>query len=231
MPKQKENMVGTVVKAAAIIDAVAKRGSASATGIAEDLGEPRSSVYRILKSLKELGYVDPGSSCGSFRLGLKLVRLGGQSRARLNIRDVSLPVMERIHDDTGETVYLCLRAGNEAMCIERLDGHRVTSLALQVGGTLPLHVGAGPRALLAFSPRKFWHQYAAEVRLKEPDGRSHAKARRTELASGFVSRPCLEGYEYPSNIQGSPLNRIPDPLRLSGGRSDTGTVGSLSLEY
>lgn len=161
MAEQRDNSVQTIVKAAAILDALTRRRDASATELAEDLEEPRSSVYRMLASLQQLGYVDPGARKGTYRLGLKLLQLGSEVQARLDVRAISLPVMERIHDETDETVFLCLRRGGDAVCIERLDGRRVTSLALQLGGALPLHVGAAPRTLLAFAPRKDWHAFLA----------------------------------------------------------------------
>ncbi|HET7052316.1 MAG TPA: IclR family transcriptional regulator [Solirubrobacterales bacterium] len=166
MPEPRDNSVQTIVKAAALLDAMASRREASASELAEDLGEPRSSVYRMLASLHQLGYVDPGAQRGTYRLGLKLLRLGSMVQARLDVRGASLPAMERIHDETDETVFLCLRRGGDAVCVERLDGRRVTSLALQLGGSLPLHAGAGPRILLAFDARESWHRYMSEHELE-----------------------------------------------------------------
>jgi DNA-binding IclR family transcriptional regulator len=34
-------------------------------------------------------------------------------------------------------------------------------MALLLGGSLPLHVGAAPCALLAFEPRGFWEHYVS----------------------------------------------------------------------
>ena len=53
------------------------------------------------------------------------------------------------HDATS---FLCVRRGTRAVCVERLEGHAVRSLAMQLGSSLPLYAGAGPRALLAFMP-------------------------------------------------------------------------------
>jgi DNA-binding IclR family transcriptional regulator len=47
--------------------------------------------------------------------------------------------------------------------IERRAGERVHTLAVKLGGVLPLHVGASPRALLAFEPDAFWDEYFAAV--------------------------------------------------------------------
>ena len=48
------------------------------------------------------------------------------------------------------------------MCIERVDGRWVQNMALQLGGSLPLHVGAGPRVLLAAADDAFVEEYIAE---------------------------------------------------------------------
>jgi DNA-binding IclR family transcriptional regulator len=166
MAPERENPVQVIAKAAAILDTIAETGEASAADIAARLGEPRSSVYRLLTSLQALDLLEPGSRRGTHRLGLKLLRLGRAVQARLDVRVAAIRVMENIHDETGETVFLCLRREGEAVCIERLDGRRVTTLALQLGGSLPLHAGAGPRALLAFEPRSEWHEYLAGGKLE-----------------------------------------------------------------
>ena len=79
--------------------------------------------------------------------------------------------MERIHRETEQTVYLCVRRGWEAVCIERIEGFWVQSLVLLLGGSLPLHVGAAPRALLAHEPRELWEEYAARgpLEARTPD--------------------------------------------------------------
>src|SRR3954470_21271753 len=67
--------------------------------------------------------------------------------------------MEQIHGARGETVFLCVRRGFEAVCIDRIDGKRVQSLALKLGGALPLHAGAASRALLAYEPETVLERY------------------------------------------------------------------------
>lgn len=147
-----------VRKVGQLLDHLAE-GESSAAEIAEAIGEPRSSVYRLLASLQAEGFVEPGSRRGRYRLGFKLLALGTAVVARFDERQVALPAMERLHDATGETVFLCVPRRDEAVCIERLDGKRVQSLALRLGGSLPLHAGAASRALLAFRPEAEWEAY------------------------------------------------------------------------
>jgi DNA-binding IclR family transcriptional regulator len=81
--------------------------------------------------------------------------------SRFNERQAALPVMERLHEETEETVYLVVRRGFEAVCIERIEGRRVQILGTRLGDAVPLHVGATPRILLAYEPHDFWEDYLA----------------------------------------------------------------------
>ncbi|KXF48523.1 IclR family transcriptional regulator [Rhodococcus sp. SC4] len=149
-----------VRKVAELLDFLAK-GEATATEIAEAIDEPRSSMYRLLASLQEEDLVEAGSRRGKFRLGFKLVSLGSAVVERFDERQFAQPVMERLHALTGETVFLCVPRGDQAVCIERLDGKRVQSLALRLGGSLPMHTGAASRAILAFRDESEWEAYIA----------------------------------------------------------------------
>jgi DNA-binding IclR family transcriptional regulator len=151
--------VAVLGKAMSLIDHIAEEGETTPARLAELTGEPRSSVYRLLASLQKLDLVEPGRQRGTYMLGLKLFRLGRTVVSRFDERQAALPVMQRIHDEVGETTFLCVRRGYDAVCIERIDGKRVNLLALSLGGSLPLHAGAASRALLAFEPPSFWDEY------------------------------------------------------------------------
>ena len=153
--------VQVVAKVGALLDTLAESGEVTASDLADQIGEPRSTVYRLLSTLQQLEMVEPGTRRGTYRLGLALLRLGAAVAAGFDERQAAMPVLERLHDETGETVFLCVRRGKEAVCIERLDGRRVQSLALRLGGSLPLHAGAAPRVLLAFEPKERWVEYVA----------------------------------------------------------------------
>lgn len=141
-----------VAKADAVITALGDRGEATVVDIAEQVGEPVSSTYRMLTSLMRIGWVTRGSKRGLYRLGLFFLRVGGIVEDSVDIRERALPTLRTLLAETGETSYLCIRHGTRAVCIERLDGRDVRSLELRLGASLPLAVGAGPRCLLAFLP-------------------------------------------------------------------------------
>ena len=141
-----------IAKVNAVIRVLESGGEASAAEIAKRTGEPLSSVYRLLQSLTGVGWVDRGWRRGSYRLGLLMLSIGGQLEDKLDIRECALPSLRRLLETIGATSFLCVRRDTRAVCVERLEGQAVRSLAMQLGGSLPMFAGAAPRAMLAFLP-------------------------------------------------------------------------------
>jgi len=159
-----------VVKAGALMEALAQERIATSARLTELIDEPVSSVYRMLATLADIGWVEQIGHRGPYRIGGKMLSLASDLTRHLDIRRAALPVLKRIHEATGETTFLCVRHGTRAVCIERIDGVRVNSRVLRLGRSLPLHVGAAPRALLAFEDREGWEEYAAIATLTEDLG-------------------------------------------------------------
>lgn len=172
-----------LAKASAILDCLEQEPELTAGQLAARTGEPRSTTYRLLDSLRDLGFVEPGSGSGTVRLGLKLFRLGGAVMTRFDTRQAALPVLERLQEATGETIFLAVRRGLECVCIERLEGERVQSLALRLGGSLPLHAGAVSRALLAFEPETVWRELLDAGPLERFT--EHTIVRRADVVAGL----------------------------------------------
>jgi DNA-binding IclR family transcriptional regulator len=63
-----------------------------------------------------------------------------------------VPALRDLVSTIGVTSFLCVRRNARAVCLERIDGFAVQSLAMQLGSSLPLYAGAAPRVLLAFLP-------------------------------------------------------------------------------
>lgn len=112
-----------------------------------------STTRRILASLAYHGLCEQTAE-GTYRLGLALFELGSRVQADLDIRTRSLPALQRLSDQSHLTAFICVQRGDRAIAIERIDGRYAFSLALTVGGSLPLHAGGASRALLAYLPEE-----------------------------------------------------------------------------
>jgi len=139
-----------VAKASAVISALEQHTELSAQELATITGEPLSSVFRLLRSLVAVGWVDRGVRRGVYRLGMYFMTVGRDLEDRLDVREASLPGLRALLAHTHATSFLCVPRGPRAVCVERLEGVAVRSLRMLLGDSLPLYAGAAPRAILAF---------------------------------------------------------------------------------
>jgi len=168
-----ESPVKVLSKAAGLLNVLAARRDATPGELADELAEPRSTLYRLLAALEEHGFVEPSSRRGAYQLGLRLFTLGSAVARRFaDVRAAALPTLERLHEATRQTIFLTIRRGFEAVCVERLDGELVRVMVLPVGGSIALHGGANARALLAFEPEPFWDEYVRHAPLQRFTGKS-----------------------------------------------------------
>jgi DNA-binding IclR family transcriptional regulator len=141
-----------VSKVGAVLAALERAGELTAAELATATGEPLSSIYRLLRSLTGIGWLDKGVRRGGYRLGLHFLTVGSALEDSIDIREAALPALRHLVAETGATSFLCIRRAGRAVCVERLEGTTVRSLALELGNSLPLYSGAAPRALLAYLP-------------------------------------------------------------------------------
>ncbi|MBT2645453.1 IclR family transcriptional regulator [Bacillus sp. ISL-34] len=155
----------TVVRSMDILNLFLTHSKLSFNEIVHFSGIPKTSVYRMVMSLEEMGLLDKDRD-GKYSLGLLFLRFGHLVAARLDIREVALPIMQKLHDKVGEAVNLLVQDGNEAICIEKLDTKQHVRLYTAIGRRTPLYAGACSRVILAFQPQYEREQYLEQIELK-----------------------------------------------------------------
>ena len=110
----------------------------------------RATAHRLLTILEARGYVQRHEETKKYSLGVRVFDLGARFNNQLDIRRAALPEMTSLVEQTNQAAFLCVRDGDEALCLERVGGrHRVRIFTLQIGERQALHCGAAPRALLS----------------------------------------------------------------------------------
>ena len=121
--------------------------------LAERAQLSKPTAHRLLNGLRKLGLVDYDEKSRLFFPGLKLYRMGLASAVRFDLVQLAQPSMALLAEETGDTVYLSLRAGDSALCVARQIGSfPIRTLTLEVGDYRPLGLGAGSLALLSALP-------------------------------------------------------------------------------
>ncbi|WP_426321717.1 IclR family transcriptional regulator [Microbacterium sp. E-13] len=178
--------MSAVTKATRVLECLAERGELTAAELAGGLDEPITTIYRMLGNLESIGWIERGDRKGApVRLGIDLVAIGQAVESSLDLRAAARLSLARLAEETAETVYLCVPDGQRAVCIERVDGKYTRTAELTIGGSLPLHQGAGPKAILAFSPADVRENYIRALRASQsnPITEPQATGLERELAS------------------------------------------------
>lgn len=121
--------------------------------ISRELSLPKSTVSRLIIDLAEAGLIVQDETSGHYRLGAGAARLGQAYLEGLDVRAVSMPIMTQLQEKTAETVGLHVREGLERVVVASAESKATVRSGFSIGERLPLHAGAGGKALLAFEPQ------------------------------------------------------------------------------
>jgi DNA-binding IclR family transcriptional regulator len=124
-----------------------------------------STAHRILASMLPSRLIERMDG-GTYRLGMRLLELGNLVKSRINLREIALPFMQKLHEDLGESVNLGVRQDDDIVYIERTSGGRsLVRVVYLVGGRAPLHLTSVGKLFLAQDTPEAIREYAERTGL------------------------------------------------------------------
>jgi DNA-binding IclR family transcriptional regulator len=130
----------------------AQRGPVPAAVIAQALGLPRSTVYRLLGVLGELGFVLHFPEARRYGIGLAAFELSSGFSRQEPLARLGRPILAGLVDRIGESAHLAVLHGRDVIYLVEERAPRRPALVTDVGVRLPSHLTASGRALLATLP-------------------------------------------------------------------------------
>lgn len=121
----------------------------SGAELSRRLGWPRASVFRMLYTLEQGGFLERSSDGSSYRLGLAVLRLGFELLASMELTEVGRPVIEALRDRTSYSAHIVVRDAREVVFIAKAPGANAIFHSIQVGARLPAHATVLGRLLLS----------------------------------------------------------------------------------
>ena len=146
---EQDGGVAAVDRALSILDALTE-DRVSLAEISKRTGLYKSTVLRLLKSLEKAGYALRTPE-GMYRLGSKVLLLGGLYQRHFKTSDIVPPVLEQLAADVqeGASFYVC--DDEHRICLHRVESSRAIRDSVHIGDRLPLSVGAAGHVLRAFN--------------------------------------------------------------------------------
>lgn len=132
--------------------------------VSRETGLDKSAVSRLLDGLSQLAVAKREPS-GRYRAGPRLFALGATIHARDTLWQAAEPVLRSLVARFNETCYLAVREGSDVVFREKVDCDRYLRYVVDAGERVPLHAGAGGRAVLAGIPPADVESLLAEMSL------------------------------------------------------------------
>jgi IclR family acetate operon transcriptional repressor len=214
--------VQSVARAVRLLEVVAEHpGQLGITELGRRLGVHKATAFRLVSTLVEAGLLERDAVTDKYRPGFGLVRLATTAVAGLDLVRQARPVLERLAEDSQETVNLAVLDGPEVVNIDQVAGTHAVVSVNWVGRRTPLHCTSNGKALLAHLPDEERDRVlAGPLERRTPKTIVDPDVLRTQLLQAR-----RRGYAYTIEELEVGLNAVASPVRGPGG----GVVAAVSV--
>ena len=117
--------------------------------LAGALNLSKGTVHGILRTLREVGFVEQDPESGKYQLGAALLHMGSSYLDGNELRTRALNWADSLAARTGESVRIGMLHDAQVLIVHHVFRPDDSRQALEVGGLLPAHASAIGKALLA----------------------------------------------------------------------------------
>jgi IclR family acetate operon transcriptional repressor len=213
---QQDYLVQPIMKALKMLEAIGERGhDVTLTEIAESLRMPKTTAFRYLRTLAAAGFVRHDAIHDRYGVGSRVRMFAQADKSLHRLRQIAVPVMERLGRTFNETVNLAIASGFHVVYVEMIEANRPLRMQARIGERHPINATALGKAMLAFLPeaeraaiidgplaemttRTIRSAAALRRQLRDVQRNGYAvEAGETEEGLGCVGVPILDEQSYP----------------------------------
>ena len=127
------------------------------------LNQPKTSVYRLLNSLMQMGYIGKNEETSRYYLSKKMLRIGLAALGESNIVERALPHMQNLRDTIRESIMLGVLMHNRVVLLEQVLGSHNFTFLLRPGTSFNLHTSAPGKLFLAYATDEEQHRLVHDL--------------------------------------------------------------------
>jgi IclR family pca regulon transcriptional regulator len=147
-----------------VLEAVAaQKDEISLAALAATVGMKKTSTWRLVHTLVQMGYVRQDPRTRNFRPAPRVLALGYGYFDGLDFKQLSEPFLHDLAKLFDETVNLAVRDNDELVYIERIRTSQILNINIHVGSRLPLYRTALGRALICEMPDTWLQEYMGRL--------------------------------------------------------------------
>src|SRR3954452_8707970 len=142
--------IQSIERAAAILRLLSGRNRRlGVVQLAGELGLPQATVHGILRTLKDVGFVEQDPASGKYQLGAALLHMGSTYLDGNELRTRALNWSDALAARSNESVRIGTLHESQVLIVHHVFRPDDSRQALEVGALLPAHATAIGKALLA----------------------------------------------------------------------------------
>lgn len=112
----------------------------------------KSTAARLLQTLEGQALLNRDTQTRRYSIGPGLLSLAAAVSKKSDLLRVVRPYLEKLRDETGETVSLYVRSGDERVCVDGFESFHSIRRVLPLGESVPLYRGSAGKVILALLP-------------------------------------------------------------------------------
>ena len=213
--------IGAVDRALQLLEIVAENPDIGLSELARLSGASKTLAFRMASTLEARGYLHKDPVRRTYALGYKPLFLTERLQRTSALVRTADPVLDELAARTRENVSLLVREDLHTVCLAIRQSPQPIRLYAELGRQGPLHVGGGPKLLLAYAPDGVQAAVLeAELQAFTPSTLVDPKRLRTLLA-----RIRRQGYNVSHGDMDAGAFSVAAPVRDHAGR----VVAALSV--
>ena len=119
--------------------------------LSQKLNINKSSLFRILSTFVQRGYVEQIKKDGKYRLSVSAFEVGQKFLSRMELLRKAKPIMVGLARECDETVYLAVLAGREILLLDKVDTTNPVRIMPLVGKRYSLSQCAAGKVMQAYN--------------------------------------------------------------------------------
>ncbi|HYS65618.1 MAG TPA: DNA-binding transcriptional regulator KdgR [Paraburkholderia sp.] len=208
----------------AILGAIGDSGEIGISELSQRLGMSKTTVHRVIQTLKALGYVTQEIETERYRLTIRLFELGAKALESVDLVREADVEMRRIGQATREAVHLGAFDEDAIIYIHKIDADYGLRMQSRIGRRNPLHSTAIGKVLLAWMDPADAREVLSHVEFRKSTQKTLGSA---EAVLSILPRVREQGYGEDNEEQEEGLQCLAVPVFDRFGR----VIAGLSISF
>lgn len=133
------------------------------TDVSKGLNMNVSTTHRLMQSLKDSGILNQDEETKKYSLGINFIYYGDMVR-EMNLPGIIIyPLMERLYEELGETVFVTIKDQDNCVVIERINSFHQLRFVKRIGETYKLHEAPCGKVILAYLSEELFNRVLERI--------------------------------------------------------------------